>query len=139
MFVVGFATAVEIADLQDQGFEVEDAPEGCVGPSVEERSEGYLLTKPEPGPNGTKAVSIFLDAALYDVLLQLKGDEVPEPNSLNVVDWDARRLRLLNKGNALRADGADFKYCNHKHRDGSDARYPTGNGESACICGNKWD
>lgn len=145
MFVVGFATAVEIVDLKDQGFEVEDAPAGCVGPSVEECGEGYLLAKPEAGPNGTKAVAVFLDAALHDVLLELLsvGDfmttiHVPD-DKLDVEAFVARKQKLVTFAREMLADAEDFKHCSHKNPDGSDARYPTGNGETACICGNKWD
>lgn len=139
MFIVGFATAVEIAHLQDQGFEVEDAPAGCVGPSIEERGEGFLLAKPEPGPRGTRAVAIFLDAALYDIVAQLEKDKLLERNSLDVAAFVERRRHLLEQANVLRVEAEKHQYCNHKYSDGRDARYPTGNGETACICGNKWD
>ncbi len=144
MFVVGFATAVEIADLKDQGFAVEDAPRHCIGPEGPE-GEGYLLTQPEPGPAGTKAVAVFLDAALHDLLLEVQrvGDfagslRIPD-GGLNVEDFVARKQALVTFAREMIADAENFKYCNHKNPDGSDARYPTGGGETACVCGNKWD
>jgi len=104
MFVVGFATAAEIAELEANGFEIEDATKfGCVatytasqGPADEAvepegflvRGDGYLMTKPEPGPDGTQAIAVFLSAALYEVLLQLKEEEPSAHNHGNCL-WCA--------------------------------------------------
>lgn len=166
MFIVGYATAEEIDALEERGYEIEAADKfGCVAPYTAEengfeaqgffvRGEGYLMTKPEPGPSGTQAVAIFIDAAVYDMLKedlftkeQLPAlaaqyaieSETPALNSLSVSQWTARKMRLINHGNALREEANNFKYCSHKYTDGSDARYSTGNGEKTCVCGNKWD
>jgi hypothetical protein len=166
MYIVGFATAVEIADLEDQGLAVEDASYyGLVSPRTTDRSDGdaagtgrdsYLMAKPEPGPDGTKAITVFLDAALYDVMCVLRAfydnpDRKDHPlwhaykeakarlGGLSVRGFVSRKNRLICIAQALRAEAEDHKYCSHKNTDGSDARYPTGNGELACICGNKWD
>jgi hypothetical protein len=166
MFVVGFATAAEITRLEARGFEVQEAPYGLVSPYSSDETatephltsrDRYLLANPEAG---TKAVAVFLDAALHDVVLcwvvrkytEMAANSVlnnlgwierifnkPSPNSLNVHEYIARREQLRADANVIRADAEDFNYCSHKNPDGSDARYPTGNGETACICGNKWD
>jgi len=160
MFVVGYATAEEIADLEAKEFEVEDVPARCVAPDGDEREEGYLLTKPQPGPSGTRAIAVFIDMSVHKALIgYLVRREVsnnaseilkslrhwkkifvkPNLNSLSVVAYTARRDQLREDAEALRADAENSKYCNHKNEDGSDARYPIGNGELGCICGNKWD
>lgn len=140
MYFVGFATAVEIEELRERGFDVEDAPVHCVGPEGAE-GEGYLLTKPEPGPNGTKAISIFLDAALYDVLVAQQDSEYfnASAGSLDVVQFTRRKNELQEDAYVALTNANDTKYCSHKNPDGSDARYATGGGARACICGEKWD
>lgn len=151
MFVLGFATADEIKKLEELGWDIEAASKfGVVAPytadeaNVEDqgffvRGDGYLLTKPEPGPDETQAIAVFVDASLYRVLIAAKGSKTLGLNSLNVEAFMKRRGKLQLQAVALRAEGENFKYCSHKNPDGSDARYPIGNGETACACGNKWD
>lgn len=65
MFVVGFATEDEIATLLKSGYDVEEAKGygRVVGP------EGNtLMLPPKPSPSGTRAVAIFLDASLNEVV-----------------------------------------------------------------------
>lgn len=126
MRIVGFATADEIIDLQKLGFNVEDAPAGCVSDDDDEVGV---------------EVSVRLDASVHQALLILEENShinVAE-GSLNIVAFTRRKNELMAYGAALLSDAGDFKYCNHKNPDGSDARYPIGNGELACICGNEWD
>lgn len=151
MYIVGFVTADEAAALAERGYEVEDASNyGLVSPSTAERAtsdlrgphESYLMAKPEPGPDCTQAVAIFVDASVYDVLKAdffTKSLMYDQRNGLDVVAWKARQAKLKMHANRLLEEAENFKYCSHKNPDGSDARYPTGNGETACICGNKWD
>lgn len=163
MFVLGFATAAEIEKLEELGWDVEAAEKfGVVAPYTAEegavedqgffvRGDGYLMTKPEPGPDKTQAIAVFVDASVFDVLepelfsaeqismLANAPEEAPAPNSLSVTEWTKRRDALRTKASAMVADAEHFKYCSHKYEDDRDARYPTGNGETACICGNKWD
>lgn len=65
--------------------------------------------------------------------------EKPEEHSLNVQAFEQRRDQLRLVAYVLQESAARFKYCSHKNADGSDARYPTGAGEMACNCGEKWD
>lgn len=150
MYIVGFVTADEAAVLADSGYEVEDASNyGLVSPFTEHRlgddfqpgtpHDSYLMAKPEAGPDGTQAVAVFIDASVYRVLVAAKGSITLQPGSLNVAKFIARRDRLRARAAAQITEGEDFKYCSHKNPNGSDARYPTGNGETACVCGNKWD
>ncbi len=159
MFIVGFATAGEISELEKQGFEIEDANQyGLVSASSERRDgdEGltgrsqYLLAKPESGPSDTRAVVVFIDEALYDVLpvlatlldkplWQVQKEAKARLGGLSVRAFESRKRRLRGIADAVRGDAENFKYCSHKNDDGSDARYPIGNGELGCICGNKWD
>lgn len=157
MFVVGYATREECAALEQKGYEIEDATKfGMVAPftadegNVEDqgfliRSQGYLMTKPEPGPNGTQAVAVFLDASLHGLLMEARELhavdsllDVPA-DKLNVEAFVKRKQELITLARETIRDAEDFKHCNHKNPDGTDARYPIGNGELACICGNRWD
>jgi hypothetical protein len=162
MYVIGYATAEEIADLEAKEFEVEDVPARCIAPVGDEMEEGYLLTKPESGPSGTRAIAVFLEMSVYKALINyivrhnvhlnasvlLKNLQhwkrifvKPNFNSLSVAAYTARRDQLREDAEALRADAEDFRYCSHKNPDGGDARYfvEGGMGARSCVCGNKWD
>lgn len=65
MFVIGFATADEIAILKREEWEVEDATRFS---KVVDRVDGSLMLPPEPSPSNTQAVAIFVDASVFDVL-----------------------------------------------------------------------
>lgn len=166
MFIVGFVTADEAAALSERGYEVEDASNyGLVSDSPATKGvtytkpgtngrESYLMAQPEPGPACTQAIAVFVDASVYDTLkadlftaeqipaLAAKFDSEATPvanNSLDVETWLKRRDYLRTKASLLLSEAENFKYCSHKNPDGSDARYPIGNGERGCGCGNKWD
>lgn len=66
MFVAGFATAEEIAELERRGWEVEPAEKyDFVG-----HSEAHLMTPPDSSDNesGTRAVVVFVDNSLFAVM-----------------------------------------------------------------------
>lgn len=77
MYVVGFATEEEIKILQEQDWDVEDARRfgKVVG------KEGDSLTLPPEHPK-TKAVVVFVDASIYDLLRDRTDD--PDDRPLDV-------------------------------------------------------
>lgn len=80
MFVVGFATHEEVLELEKAGWEVEDARKfgRLVGPEA-----NTLMTEPTPGPAGTRAVVVFVDAAVRDVLgRELEGEDIQTVGNL---------------------------------------------------------
>lgn len=76
MFVAGYATEVEIAELMERGWEVEPAEKhGLIGP------EGSASLMTAPTIEGTKAVVVFVDAALFDVM---NGSDWPKRDNFVV-------------------------------------------------------
>lgn len=77
MFVVGFATRDEISQLEQDGYDVEDAAKfGRVVGSVHDS----LMRAPDEGPSETRAVAVFVDTAVYDVLTsELAPEHVDSP------------------------------------------------------------
>lgn len=65
MFVVGFATEDEIATLLKAGYDVEEAK--GFGRVVGRESDSLMLP-PAPSPSNTRAVAIFLDTSLAEVV-----------------------------------------------------------------------
>jgi len=105
MFVVGYATTKEIADLEAKEFEVEDVPARCVAPDGSGTEEGYLLTKPKPGPSGTRAIAVFLDATLHEALMRLKAAEASEfPQVTEGSIWERRDTKLEVKVTKVEPD-----------------------------------
>jgi hypothetical protein len=160
MHLVGYATKDEILKLEHEGFVVEDAEfyQGVVGRNGEGVSEGYLLPRKEPNEEGTRAVVVQAKFSVFSMLIKCVVDRwsedgtkthlvyqhfsairLPKVGSLTAQAFVARRNKMRVAAEELRADAENFKYCSHKNSDGSDARYPIGNGELACDCGNKWD
>lgn len=74
---------------------------------------------------------------VYDALTVFTKDK---PLPMNVEAFLARRRNLRDAASHINLEAENFKLCNHKNPDGTDARYPSGsNGELACACGNCWD
>lgn len=65
MFVVGFATEDEIADLLKAGYDIEEAKK--FGRVVGHEADALILP-PIPSPSGTQAIAIFLDASVAEVV-----------------------------------------------------------------------
>lgn len=91
MFVVGFATEDEITILKREEWEVEDATKfGKVVDTV----DGSLMLPPEPSPSNTRAVAVFVDASVYDVLRprnSMAGDSVLD------LEYKTKRLNALEQ------------------------------------------
>jgi hypothetical protein len=152
MFVVGYATDAEIAELTERGWDVEPAERhGLIG------AEGTATLMTAPTIPGTSAVAIFVDAS---VSAMLKETDVKPPDARSAVfvrqpgavrpkQEEAEPLPLLRLDvyalTKLRLESelrSLVRRCAHQFADGTTmiAPSPYGQGETYCPnCGNKWD
>lgn len=100
MYIAGFATEEECREMEARGMEVEDAADFKLTTAKDDPA--YLMTAPTG--QGTRAVVVFMDCALFDLVEELdpaEGSAYPQLSE----DEVAIRIALL-KG-ALRAGVLD--------------------------------
>lgn len=85
MFVTGFATEDEIVELMNRGWEVEDCKK--FGPVVGTVNNSMMLP---PEGEGTRAVAVFVDASLFDVMNGMDWEKEREARDYVPVDTKER-------------------------------------------------
>lgn len=148
MFVAGYATDAEIAELEKRGWEVEDAAaRGLVEPcnlselSLADLKTDKLMTAPETP--GTKAVVVFIDNDLFNVMSGLDWDLGSYP--IDVVKYEELKTAAREQRQRIESyfgpGGAIQRRCSHKYPDGTDASVGVPvSGERFCkTCGAQWD
>jgi hypothetical protein len=141
MFIAGYATEEEIAELEKRGWEIESA-EGrdLVGPE----DQGSAIMTPPDTP-GTRAVLIFADNSLFEVMSGFDWDLGSYP--LNVSEVSALRARVKEQIAKLQSMLDPYgptsisARCTHKYADGKDASsgVPVSGERWCACCGRQWD